>query len=113
MQLMPDTFEECKRELKLPADADIFDPETNIRAGVYYFSKMMRKFNNDVHKALAAYNWGPGNVSTAVREYGENWFEGARDLGITVKDPKTGKNVKRYLPKETQKYVSDLGEMYA
>lgn len=113
MQIMPRTFEDIKRELKLPKDADIFDPEINVRAGCYYFAKMMKQFGQDVNKALAAYNWGPGNVSEAVREYGENWFEGARDLGITVKDPKTGKNVKRYLPKETQKYVSDLGEMYA
>ena len=113
MQIMPRTFEDIKRELNLPKDADIFDPETNVRAGCYYFAKMMEKFGQDVNKALAAYNWGPGNVLEAVREYGEDWFEGARDLGITVKDPKTGKNTKRYLPKETQKYVLDLGDMYA
>ena len=112
MQLMPKTFEEVKKELKLPKDADIYDEETNIKAGCYYFAKMMRQFKQDVNKALAAYNWGPGNVSEAVREYGDDWFEGARDLGITVRDPKTGKKVKRYLPKETQDYVSDLGQSY-
>lgn len=111
MQLMPDTFEEVKKELGLPADADIFDPETNIRAGVYYFSKMMRQFDGDVNKALAAYNWGPGNVSTAIRQYGDNWFEGARTKGIKVKVK--GKEVIRKLPKETLNYVSALGQLYA
>lgn len=107
MQLMPDTFEEVKRELKLPKDADIFDPEINIRAGTYYFSKMMKQFNGDVNKALAAYNWGPGNVRRAIRAYGDDWFEGARTKGIVV----DGK--RRYLPDETLKYVSALGKLYA
>lgn len=107
MQIMPDTFEEIKKELKLPANADVFDPETNIKAGIYYFSKMLRTFDGDINKALAAYNWGPGNVKEAVRVYGENWFEGAKRKGIKV----NGKL--RYLPKETQKYVADLGKTYA
>lgn len=113
MQLMPATFEEVKKELGLPKDADIHDPETNIKAGVYYFSKMMRKYKQDVDKSLAAYNWGQGNVDEAIREYGEDWFEGAKVYGITVTDPKTGKKVKRYLPEETQKYVADLSQYYA
>lgn len=111
MQLMPDTFEEIKKELGLPKDADIFDPETNIKAGVYYFSKMMKQFGGDVNKALAAYNWGPGNVSTAIKQYGDDWFEGARTKGIKVRVK--GKDVIRKLPKETLNYVSALGQMYA
>ena len=107
MQLMPETFKQCVKELGLPDNADPHDPETNIRVGVYYFSKMMKQFDGDVNKALAAYNWGPGNVQRAVEEFGDEWWDGARLIGITVK----GK--KRKLPKETQKYVSDLGQMYA
>lgn len=107
MQVMPDTFKECLKELSMPADSDPHDPETNIKVGVYYFSKMMKQFDGDVNKALAAYNWGPGNVSEAVKQFGDDWWDGARLIGIKVK----GK--KRYLPKETQKYVSDLGQMYA
>lgn len=107
MQVMPETFKQCVKELGLPDNADPHDPETNIRVGVYYFSKMMKQFDGDVNKALAAYNWGPGNVQKAVEEFGDEWWDGARLIGITVK----GK--KRKLPKETQKYVSDLGQMYA
>lgn len=42
---------------------DPTDTTQNIQGGVTYLSQMLNQFG-DVPTALAAYNWGPGNVST-------------------------------------------------
>lgn len=41
---------------------DRFDPNKNIPASVGYLKKQLGKYGGDPEKALAAYNWGPGNV---------------------------------------------------
>lgn len=42
------------------------DPKDNVRGGVKYLLQQLKTFGNDIPKALAAYNAGPGNV----RKYG-------------------------------------------
>jgi len=42
------------------------DPKDNVRGGVKYLLQQLKAFGNDIPKALAAYNAGPGNV----RKYG-------------------------------------------
>lgn len=64
MQVQPETARDCAKELKLSnftAD-DLYDPETNIRLGSYYFKKLLRLYNGNIKNAIAAYNAGPGNV---------------------------------------------------
>ena len=39
-----------------------FDPDKNISASVGYLKKQLVKYEGDPEKALAAYNWGSGNV---------------------------------------------------
>lgn len=55
MQLMPDTAADL-------GVRNVFDPEENLDAGVRYISQLLNKYDGDVNKALAAYNWGPRRV---------------------------------------------------
>lgn len=64
MQLMPETFEELTRDHlhEYLEDGMRYDPETSIRYGTYYLSRLYLQFGRwDL--ALAAYNAGPGNVN--------------------------------------------------
>ncbi|MEE9385601.1 MAG: lytic transglycosylase domain-containing protein [Nannocystaceae bacterium] len=62
MQLMPATARELARQLG-DRRARPYDPGFNIRAGSFYLSKLLRRYDGDERLALAAYNAGPGNVS--------------------------------------------------
>ena len=40
---------------------DRYDPYENIVGGAKLYSQLMQRYHNDKKKALAGYNWGPGN----------------------------------------------------
>ncbi len=80
MQLTPDTFHwlQSKKGEKF-SDEMLFDPETNIRYGCYFYSILMREYGNEA-TAAAAYHAGMGNVSKWLenKEYsrdGKNLYE--------------------------------------
>jgi soluble lytic murein transglycosylase-like protein len=78
MQLMPGTA----RSLGVN---DSFDPEQNVMAGTRFLRDLLDRYNGDKDSALAAYNWGPGNVD---------------------RQPES-------MPRETRDYLTRVKQLYA
>lgn len=78
--------------------ADPSNPIENIDAGTAYLGDLNAQFS-DQGTALAAYNWGPGNVSNAIAAYG------------TAPTSWNGQTVPAWFahaPAETQAYVMKI-----
>lgn len=59
MQVMPATA----RDLGVASTGLLFDPASNVEAGVKYLKSLLERFDGDLPIALAAYNAGPGAVA--------------------------------------------------
>jgi soluble lytic murein transglycosylase len=64
MQIMPATGRHIAKQLQEPwrSDASLYEADTNIRYGVYYYKQLLDKFRGQAALAAAGYNAGPGRV---------------------------------------------------
>jgi len=69
MQVMPSTGAPIARRLGIPwrGPQTLFDPHANVRIGVAYLRELIDRYAN-VRAALAAYNWGPGEIDARLRD---------------------------------------------
>ena len=95
MQLMPATATSlgCKNRK---------DPEQNIKAGTLFLSRLLKRYDNDMQKALAAYNAGPGHVNDILN--------GTNNHGKNPKKIKDPTGIPRL--SETQDYVPTVLGIY-
>jgi len=58
----------------------LYEPCTNIRAGAEYLRELLDRYNNNLHLALAAYNYGPGRIGNGAGgariPRGAKWYSG-------------------------------------
>lgn len=90
MQLMPGTASDV-------GVRNSWDPDQNVEGGTKYLSQMIKQFDGNVPVALAAYNWGPGNMRKLIRK------TGSTDINELM----------QYMPKETQGYVQNITRSHA
>ncbi len=69
MQIMPRTGRWAARELNLEWEGDrtLYNPDLNVRLGIYYFSVLQERYRDDTMLSIAAYNEGPTNLSRRIR----------------------------------------------
>ncbi len=88
MQLMPATARELKRGVKT---TQLSDPNLNLRLGIRYFKRLLKKYDGNLIHTLAAYNAGQGNL--------KRWM----DTKLAHEDPLV---IVESIPfEETRKYV--------
>ena len=72
MQLMPETANRIARRLGLvPVDReDLLQGEVNVRLGVAYVGQLLREYQGNLIRAVAAYNAGPAAVKRWIAKFG-------------------------------------------
>ena len=102
MQITEITFDWIKSKIAPTEDLtfeDLYDPETNIRFGSYFFSYCLQRYDNDLATAAAAYHSGWGTVDDLLED------SAYTQDGTTLTDfPYT--QMRRYVSKVTGAYAS-------
>lgn len=66
------------RHLGIHRLSELYEPCTNIDAGARYLREMLDRYDDDIHLALAAYNYGPNRIprnATRIPD-GATWYSG-------------------------------------
>ncbi len=69
MQVMPATFRKISARSGIKI-GDPFNPYESLKAGAWYLSKLLKRFDGNILLAVAAYNAGPERVSQWYRQFG-------------------------------------------
>jgi hypothetical protein len=65
------------RHLGFSRLGQLYDPCANVDAGAKYLVELRKRYGGDIHRALAAYNYGPGRVPTqGPIPAGSAWYSG-------------------------------------
>ena len=66
------------RHLGLKQLSELLEPCTNVEAGARYLKELRKKYQGNLHRTLAAYNYGPGRipVSGGRLPKGAVWYSG-------------------------------------
>lgn len=92
MQLLDGTGKEWHKKLGLEGKYDPFNAEQNLAIGKAYRNYLEDRYDGDTRLALAAYNWGLGNLDKALAKTKSGSFEEVYTL----------------MPSETRKYVDKI-----
>lgn len=92
MQLIDSTGQELFKKSGLSGKYDPFNAEQNKILGTMYLKQLTDKYGGDVNLALAAYNWGPGNLDKLLKRTGATSFDQIQNL----------------LPTETKNYRNQI-----
>jgi hypothetical protein len=76
--LMQILWPQTARHLGMTRLSQLLDPCTNVEAGARYLKELLQKYQGNLHRALAAYNYGPSRipVSGGVVPAGATWYSG-------------------------------------
>ena len=93
-QLMPSTARSIDRTVN--TEAEILDPQNNLRLGFRYLRTMIDRYKGDVRLGLLAYNRGEGTVDRVLRtgRDPENGYS-HRVLGTRSTNPYKGRGVEQ------------------
>ena len=76
--LMQIRWPETANHLGIDRLAALYDPCTNIRAGARYLRELLDRYDGNLHRALAAYNYGPNRIpkqsNSANIPEGARWY---------------------------------------
>ena len=76
MQVMPRTASKIAHDLnEIFAPDELHTPNTNLRYGIWYLSRLLRRFEGSWPLAVAAYNAGPMNVSSWYLRWEKNLLD--------------------------------------
>lgn len=80
---------------------DPTNPEQSIKGQAAYMKDLLKQYGGNYEKALAGYNWGPGNTSKAIAKWGDQWLSHA---------PRTTREYVDYVMTNAGKKQTDPGE---
>jgi hypothetical protein len=106
------------RHLGIHRRAELFQPCTNVDAGARYLKELLTRYGGNLHRALAAYNYGPARVplSGANIPKGAQWYSGYiyRHLSYVLRrrSSKKGTTRKQAYRDEQQLFLIAFGTPY-
>jgi len=112
-QFMPGTWEMALKRGWVAPGSSPNDPKAAAEAQKNYMEWLLERpyINGDIEKAIAAYNWGQGNIQKVTKKYGDDWINHLPNETSTYL-----KRIKKYYKdpslkspyQETPQYTSDI-----